>query len=89
MKKNIFVEVRNIRFKDAKRSSNSVFYSQFRVLLRSDPGLGLFKINADISEEKKEELIKMAQKYSPVFKSLVKPVPVSVELDREKDKLVA
>ena len=41
-----------------------------------------FKIDADVSEEKKEELIKMAQKYSPVFNSITKPIPVSVRLDK-------
>lgn len=42
-----------------------------------------FTIEADISEDQKEELVKMAQKYSPVFNSIAKPVPVSVELDRQ------
>jgi len=42
-----------------------------------------FKIDADVSEEEKEELIRMAQKYSPVFNSIAKPVPVTVELDKE------
>ncbi len=41
-----------------------------------------FKVNADVSEDKKEELIKMAQKYSPVFNSITKPISVSVELDK-------
>ena len=41
-----------------------------------------FRIDADLSDEKKEELIEMAQKYSPVFNSIAKPVPVSVKLDR-------
>jgi uncharacterized OsmC-like protein len=41
-----------------------------------------FKIEADIPEAQKEELIKMAQKYSPVFNSIAKPVPVSVHLDK-------
>ncbi len=41
-----------------------------------------FKIEADISEDQKEELIRMAQKYSPVFNSIAKPVPVSVQLDK-------
>ena len=41
-----------------------------------------FKIEADLSEAQKEELIRMAQKYSPVFNSIAKPVPVSVHLDR-------
>jgi uncharacterized OsmC-like protein len=41
-----------------------------------------FKIDADVSEDQKENLIRMAQKYSPVFNSIAKPVPVSVQLDR-------
>jgi len=41
-----------------------------------------FKIDADISEQEKEELIQMAQKYSPVFNSVAKPVPVKVSLDK-------
>lgn len=41
-----------------------------------------FKIDADLSDEEKEELIEMAQKYSPVFNSVANPVPVQVELDR-------
>jgi len=40
-----------------------------------------FSIDADVSEEKKEELLQMAQKYSPVFNSITKPITVSVELD--------
>ena len=40
-----------------------------------------FKIDADLSEEQKSELLQMAQKYSPVFNSIAKPVPVSVHLD--------
>lgn len=42
-----------------------------------------FKIDADISEDQKEELVKMAQKYSPVFNSVKKAVPVSVQLDKK------
>jgi uncharacterized OsmC-like protein len=42
-----------------------------------------FKIEADLSEEQKEELLKMAQKYSPVYNSIAKPVPVSVLLDKK------
>lgn len=40
-----------------------------------------FTIDADLSDEQKEELIAMAQKYSPVFNSIAKPIPVSVQLD--------
>lgn len=42
-----------------------------------------FTIEADISEEQKEELIRMAKKYSPVFNSIAQPVPVSVQLDQK------
>jgi uncharacterized OsmC-like protein len=42
-----------------------------------------FTIAADVSEEQKQELIAMAQKYSPIFNSVAKPVPVSVQLDKQ------
>ncbi len=41
-----------------------------------------FKIDADVSDEQKEELIKMAQKYSPVFNTVSNPTPVWVNLDK-------
>jgi uncharacterized OsmC-like protein len=41
-----------------------------------------FKIDADVSEEEKEELIKMAQKYSPVFDTVSNPTSVTVALDK-------
>lgn len=41
-----------------------------------------FKIDADVSEEQKEELIQMAQEYSPVFNTVSNPTPVIVQLDR-------
>jgi len=41
-----------------------------------------FKIEADISEEQKQELVEMAQKYSPVFNTVTRPVPVKVNLER-------
>jgi uncharacterized OsmC-like protein len=41
-----------------------------------------FKIDADVSEEKKEELIQMAQEYSPVFNTVSNATPVTVQLDR-------
>lgn len=41
-----------------------------------------FKIDADMSNEEKEELIAMAQKYSPVFNTVSKPVSVKVGLDQ-------
>ncbi len=40
-----------------------------------------FKIDADIPAEQKEELIRMAQKYSPVFNTIANPVNVSVQLE--------
>lgn len=40
-----------------------------------------FTIDADVSEEKKLEMIKMAQKYSPVFNTVTRATPVSVHLD--------
>jgi len=40
-----------------------------------------FQIEADISDQEKEELVEMAQKYSPVFNTIIKPVAVAVSLD--------
>ena len=48
-----------------------------------------FNIEADISEEQKSELIGLAQKYSPVFNTLTRSVPVSVHLDRAMPKTVS
>jgi uncharacterized OsmC-like protein len=45
-----------------------------------------FKIDADISDEQKEELIRLAQKYSPVFNTITKSAPVSMHLDKEVSK---
>jgi uncharacterized OsmC-like protein len=42
-----------------------------------------FKIEADLSEDEKEELIEMAQQYSPVFNTITKSAPVSVELEKK------
>ncbi|KIH76782.1 Uncharacterized OsmC-related protein [Geoalkalibacter ferrihydriticus] len=42
-----------------------------------------FKIDADLSPEEKQELIEMAKKYSPVFNTVAKPVPVKVSLAKE------
>ena len=41
-----------------------------------------FKIDADISDEQKEELVQLAQKYSPVYNSIANPVAISVQLDK-------
>ena len=50
-----------------------VGYEQIRVY---------FKIDADISNDQKEELVRMGQKYSPVFNTIVNPTAVSVRLDK-------
>jgi uncharacterized OsmC-like protein len=50
-----------------------VGYQQIRIF---------FKIEADISDQQKEELIEMGKKYSPVFNTLTKGVPVTAQLDR-------
>jgi uncharacterized OsmC-like protein len=41
-----------------------------------------FKIDADIPEAQKEELVRMAQKYSPVFNTVTNPTAVSVQLEQ-------
>jgi uncharacterized OsmC-like protein len=41
-----------------------------------------FKIDADVPEEQKEELIEIAQKYSPVFNTVTNPTSVSVSLEK-------
>lgn len=41
-----------------------------------------FKIDADISEEQKEELCRMAAKYSPVYNTITKSAPVSVKPEK-------
>lgn len=41
-----------------------------------------FKIDADVSQKEKEELILMAQKYSPVFNTVSNATSVSVQLDK-------
>jgi uncharacterized OsmC-like protein len=42
-----------------------------------------FKIDGNLSDPQKEELIRMAQKYSPVFNTLARSAPVTVQLERE------
>ena len=42
-----------------------------------------FKIDADISDEQKEELVRMGEKYSPVANTIKSSTPVSVQLDRK------
>jgi uncharacterized OsmC-like protein len=41
-----------------------------------------FKIDADVSDKQKEELVRMGQKYSPVYNTISKSAPVSVRLDK-------
>jgi uncharacterized OsmC-like protein len=41
-----------------------------------------FKIDADISDEQKEELIRMGQKFSPVYNSVTVGTPVLVQLEK-------
>ena len=41
-----------------------------------------FKIDANVSDEQKEEMIRMAQKYSPVFNTITKSAPVSVHIEK-------
>lgn len=45
-----------------------------------------FRIDADIPEAKKQELIDMAAKYSPVYNTVANPVPVEVLLDEGQPK---
>jgi len=40
-----------------------------------------FTIDAEVSREEKEGMIRMAQKYSPVFNTITRSAPVSVHLD--------
>jgi uncharacterized OsmC-like protein len=42
-----------------------------------------FKIDGNLSDPQKEELIRMAQKYSPVFNTLARSAPVTVQLEKE------
>ena len=41
-----------------------------------------FKVDADVSEKEKEELIEMAKKYSPVYNTVFHATPVTVQLDK-------
>jgi uncharacterized OsmC-like protein len=41
-----------------------------------------FKIDADVSDEEKEELIRMGEKYSPVFNTISNATPVLSQLDK-------
>ena len=41
-----------------------------------------FKIDADVSDEQKEELLRLGEKYSPVTNTIKSQTPVSVYLDK-------
>lgn len=41
-----------------------------------------YTIDADISDEQKEELVQLAKKYSPVFSTISNATKVSVQLDK-------
>lgn len=41
-----------------------------------------FKIEADMTDEEKEELIRLAQQYSPVLATVMNPVPVHLKLHK-------
>ncbi len=41
-----------------------------------------FTIEGNLTDQQKEELVRMAQKYSPVFNTIARSAPVSVHLDR-------
>ena len=41
-----------------------------------------FKIDADVSDEQKEEMLRAGQKYSPVFNTITQSAPVSVHLEK-------
>jgi len=41
------------------------------------------KIETDLSEAEKEDLIKMAQKNSPVFNTITKSAPVFIQLEKK------
>ena len=45
-----------------------------------------FNIDADVSDDQKEEMVKMAQKYSPVYNTVTKSTPVSVNLEKDISK---
>jgi uncharacterized OsmC-like protein len=45
-----------------------------------------FRIKADAPDETLEELIQMAQKYSPVFDIVTNPTPVTVSVERKTDQ---
>ncbi len=41
-----------------------------------------FKIEADISDAQKDELVKMAQRFSPVYNTIAQATPVAVQLEK-------
>lgn len=42
-----------------------------------------FKIDADLTVAEKEELVQLAQRYSPVLHSIINPVPVRLKLHKD------
>jgi uncharacterized OsmC-like protein len=40
------------------------------------------KIDADAPPEKLEEIVRLGPTYSPVFDTITRPVPVSVQIDK-------
>ena len=45
-----------------------------------------FNIDADVSDDQKEEMVKMAQKHSPVYNTVTKSTPVLVNLEKDISK---
>jgi uncharacterized OsmC-like protein len=41
-----------------------------------------FRIDADLTDQEKESLIQMGTKFSPVFNTVTKGVPVKAQLER-------
>jgi uncharacterized OsmC-like protein len=46
-----------------------------------------FKIKADTSKEKLQELIQLAQKRSPVFDIISHPTPIEVGLEEDNNEI--
>lgn len=55
-----------------------------QLLFQGNPGVNLmyFKIDADVPDKKLEELIKLGPTYSPVYDTIMRAVPVTVELEK-------
>lgn len=48
-----------------------------------------FKIDADVPDEELEDLVKLGPTFSPVYDSITKGVPVTVELDKKSSRAAA